>query len=143
VSLRRLPRCLQRRPDPRVYPVFGHDRPVFDADGRPRTRAGCASIPRPCPYVRCRYHLHLDVGDRTVVHREPPPADTPPASCALDEAEQGAHTDEELAEVLGVPEDEVRDVLARALRRLRDHTQADVLHAIFLGYASQRPPPET
>lgn len=30
-------------------------------DGVPRTRGDCVDGPRPCPYVRCRYHLWLNV----------------------------------------------------------------------------------
>lgn len=30
---------------------------------RPRVRADCATFDRPCPYVACRHHLLLDVGD--------------------------------------------------------------------------------
>jgi len=32
---------------------------------RPATRADCLRLPRPCPYVGCRYHLFLDVHPRT------------------------------------------------------------------------------
>lgn len=28
----------------------------------PATRADCAAVPRPCPYVQCRYHLWVGTG---------------------------------------------------------------------------------
>ena len=37
-------------------PVIGCAPPM------PRTRAECVDGPRPCPHVRCRYHLALEVG---------------------------------------------------------------------------------
>lgn len=32
---------------------------------RPKTRADCADVPRPCPYVGCQHHLYLDVNAST------------------------------------------------------------------------------
>src|SRR5689334_22961695 len=32
---------------------------------RPRTRAECGDVPRPCPFVSCKHHLYLDVSRRT------------------------------------------------------------------------------
>lgn len=31
---------------------------------RPRTRAGCHSMPRPCPFMTCRHHLALCVDNK-------------------------------------------------------------------------------
>lgn len=72
--------------------------PITAAEGllvRPRTRAGCAGLPRPCPFVSCSMNLYLDVLPRTGALRlnfpdiEPDqmPAD---GSCALDVADAGA-----------------------------------------------------
>lgn len=61
----------------------------------PRTRAEC--VPRPCPYTRCRYHLLADS------HRFDDAADMPAEeSCALDVAEDGPHTLEQIGKILGV-----------------------------------------
>lgn len=54
-------------------------------------------VPRPCPYTRCRYHLLADS------HRFDDAADMPAEeSCALDVAEDGPHTLEQIGKILGV-----------------------------------------
>ena len=55
---------------------------------RPRRRADCAGVPRPCPFVGCRYHLwHRQITPRGIIRHQ----DTPPwelrHSCALDIAD--------------------------------------------------------
>jgi DNA-binding transcriptional ArsR family regulator len=73
---------------------------------RPRTRGECAHVPRPCPFVSCRYSLFLEVG-RTgplrLNHGDGvDPGDVPPdESCALDVAERGECSQEEIAELMG------------------------------------------
>jgi hypothetical protein len=42
-------------------PIYAEPEPEASA-WRPRTRGDCASVPRPCPYVGCKYHLGVDVG---------------------------------------------------------------------------------
>src|SRR3954470_15585872 len=32
---------------------------------RPKTRADCVNMERPCPYVSCKYNLYVDVNPRT------------------------------------------------------------------------------
>lgn len=62
-----------------------------DLPPRPRTRADCAEVPRPCPYVSCRYHLYLDVNDETGALRLNFPTLEPADlqhSCALDVADE-------------------------------------------------------
>lgn len=58
---------------------------VVDA-WRPKTRADCADVPRPCPLVSCRCNLHLDVDERGVVTIPTPdvPLEERQASCVLD-----------------------------------------------------------
>jgi hypothetical protein len=48
---------------------------------RPKTRADCADVPRPCPFVSCRWNLYLDVDNRGVVTIPRP--DVPPFSGGL------------------------------------------------------------
>jgi|TARA_Y100000310_G_scaffold339135_1_gene430872 hypothetical protein len=59
--------------------------------GKPCTRADCASVPRPCPYVSCQHHLYLDVSKYgSILHNFPDlePWDMPAReSCALDVVE--------------------------------------------------------
>jgi len=104
----------------------GEDLADYQGEGFPRTRAECKEIPRPCPYVRCRYHLYLDVRQETrfqairinFPHLEGPEEMT--FSCALDEA--GAHPDgltlDLLAQRLNVTRERVRQLEESAVRKL-------------------------
>lgn len=73
---------------------------------RPKTRPECIDGPRPCPYVGCRYHLYLDVDpDRGSVkfnfpEIEPEELEKMPATCALDVAEEGGLTLEEVSKYM-------------------------------------------
>ena len=97
--------------------ALGADEP-YD---RPRTRGDCARIPRPCPYVACKYSLYLDVSDTGSIilnfpHLEPGqmPAEQ---SCALDLAERGAMTLEDIAVVTNLTRERIRQVEMKALVR--------------------------
>lgn len=89
---------------------------------RPRTRADCEGTPRPCPWVSCPHHLYLDVSRRTgevavrFPDREPEDLED---SCALDVAERGGATHEEIATRVGVSRERVRALELRALIKLR------------------------
>jgi hypothetical protein len=64
-----------------------------------------------CSQTHCCYHLkHRGYGE----HRLKPTRD-----CALVVANEGAHTLDEVASVLGVSAEHVRQIEARALRKLR------------------------
>ena len=97
--------------------ALGADEP-YD---RPMTRGDCASVPRPCPYVTCKYSLYLDVSDTGSIilnfpHLEPGqmPADQ---SCALDLAERGPMTLEDIATVTNLTRERIRQVELKALLR--------------------------
>ena len=88
---------------------------------RPRTRADCARVPRPCPYVACKYSLYLDVSETGSIilnfpHLEPGqmPAEQ---SCALDLADRGAMTLEDIAIVTNLTRERIRQVESKALVR--------------------------
>ena len=88
---------------------------------RPRTRSDCARVPRPCPYVACKYSLYLDVSETGSIilnfpHLEPGemPAEQ---SCALDLAERGAMTLEDIAVVTNLTRERIRQVESKALVR--------------------------
>lgn len=56
--------------------------------GRPRTRADCRDGLRPCPWVRCRHHLAVDVSQVGVLSVNAiVGADDRLPSCSLDVAE--------------------------------------------------------
>jgi len=87
---------------------------------RPRTRGECWAGPRPCPWVGCRYHLWLDEigGKEVATYHDCDPWDLR-ETCALDVAERGRHTLEEVGVVMGVTRERVRQLLDRALSRFR------------------------
>jgi Sigma-70, region 4 len=97
--------------------ALGADEP-YD---RPMTRGDCARVPRPCPYVTCKYSLYLDVSDTGSIiinfpHLEPGqmPAKQ---SCALDLAERGPMTLEDIATVTNLTRERIRQVELKALLR--------------------------
>lgn len=97
--------------------ALGADEP-YD---RPQTRADCARVPRPCPYVTCKYSLYLDVSETGSIilnfpHLEPGqmPANQ---SCALDLAERGPMTLEDIATVTNLTRERIRQVELKALLR--------------------------
>jgi hypothetical protein len=79
------------------------------------TRGDCEGGHRPCPLVSCRHHLAVDEFGAGTLHVFE--IGTP--SCSLDVADDGAHTLEEVAAVLGVTRERVRQIESIALRSLR------------------------
>jgi len=61
---------------------------LLDPSDRPSTREDCSDIPRPCPYVGCKYNLYLDVTEKgsLVLNFPSTPVDKipPDRSCVLD-----------------------------------------------------------
>lgn len=84
------------------------------AAGRPVTRADCAMVTRPCPWVECRYHLGPEVNSLA-------PADfEPPESCALDVADAGPRTEEQIGELFACTRQSIQWCQRRALRKLSE-----------------------
>lgn len=81
----------------------------------PATRAGCEHIPRPCPHVRCRHNLRDAVQTDLFGNSAP---DSKP-TCALDEAENGPKTLEEIAQIFGVTRERVRQIELIILRKAK------------------------
>lgn len=91
-------------------------------DVRPRTREDCRTAERPCPYVSCKYHLYLDVNPETGSIKINFPdlevwelAET----CALDVAERGGTTLEDVGELLNLTRERIRQVEVLGLEKLR------------------------
>lgn len=89
---------------------------------RPRRRSQCKTNGlRPCPFIGCRYSLVADVNDLGgIVLTRPELAVTEvKESCALDVADRGEHTSDELAVLLNLTRQRVDQVLNRALNAMR------------------------
>lgn len=92
---------------------------------RPEKREDClhgAFAARPCPFVACRYHLYLEVNPRSGSIRTNFAGLEPwelPETCALDVAERGGVTLEEVGTWLNLTRERVRQLEAAALGRLR------------------------
>lgn len=82
---------------------------------RPTTRADCTNVPRPCPYVSCRYNTYLDVkhNGNIAINYECEPWDVPSEqSCVLDMAEiyEDGLTLREVSDVIGISRERVRQI---------------------------------
>ena len=94
----------------------------YDDSDRPRTRAECAGGQRPCPWVACKHHLYLDINPRTGSIKINFPDLEPwelPHTCALDVAEAGALTLEEIGVVTNLTRERVRQLEVRGLLQLQ------------------------
>jgi len=89
---------------------------------RPRSRADCATGPRPCLFIACKHHLYLDVNpatgsiklnfpDKEVWELE--------QTCALDVADRGGITLEEVGTIMNLTRERIRQVETRGLLKLR------------------------
>jgi hypothetical protein len=95
--------------------------PDAEENERPRTRAECGDAPRPCPFVSCKHHLYLDVSARTGAIKLNFPdlevwdmADT----CALDVADRGGTTLEEVGAIMNLTRERIRQVEVKGLAKL-------------------------
>lgn len=87
---------------------------------RPRTRADCANVPRPCPFVGCRHHLYLDeTAAGSLRFTTDLEVHQLPQSCSLDVAEQGPLSQEATGELLGgLSHERIRQIERIALAKL-------------------------
>ncbi len=80
---------------------------------RPATRGDCRGGPRPCLFVGCRYHLFLDVNPETGSIKYNFPDLDPDellSCCALDVADGGPHTLEEVGDLMNIVRERVRQI---------------------------------
>jgi Sigma-70, region 4 len=93
---------------------------------RPRTRAECAHEQRPCPWVSCKHHLYLDVNPRTGSIKLNFPDLEPwelKHTCALDVADDGGHTLEEVGDITNLTRERIRQLEFRGLLELRGRSR--------------------
>ena len=96
---------------------------------RPGTRAECQSMPRPCPYVSCAHHLYLDVNPSSgAIKLNFPHLEVweMRETCALDVADRGGITLEEVGEILNLTRERIRQVEVRGLGKMREDTADDL-----------------
>jgi hypothetical protein len=90
---------------------------------RPRSRADCAQGVRPCMFIACKHHLYLDVNPSTgsiklnFPDKEVWELDE---TCALDVADRGGITLEEVGSIMNLTRERIRQVETRGLARLRE-----------------------
>lgn len=84
----------------------------------PLACGGHENGPRPCPYTTCKFNL-----DQPLEKRGRPAGSLPTRdesqTCALDVADQGGHTLEEVGAVMGVTRERIRQIEDKAIRKLR------------------------
>ena len=103
--------------------------PVADVE-RPHTRGECREAARPCPWVACKHHLYLDINPRTGSIKLNFPDLEPwelAHTCALDVAESGGRTLEEIGTITNLTRERVRQVEVRGLVALHARARANGL----------------
>ncbi len=95
----------------------------------PKTRSACRSGPRPCPFVSCRFHLYLDVNEKTGSIKINFPDSEPwdlDVSCALDVAEaRDGMSLVELGKLLNLTRERARQLEQCALAKIGDTVGGD------------------
>lgn len=92
-----------------------------DDYAKPRERAACAGGARPCPYVSCKHHLYVDVSPRTgAIKLNFPDLEVWEMgdSCALDVADRGGTTLEDVGAIMNLTRERIRQVEVKALAKL-------------------------
>lgn len=88
---------------------------------KPTTRADCENLERPCPFVSCKYHLYIDVHPvRGSIKINFPDLEVweMTDTCALDVADRGGITLEDVGEIMNLTRERVRQVETAGLGKL-------------------------
>jgi hypothetical protein len=96
---------------------------------RPRARSDCVNSQRPCLFVSCKHHLYLDVNpetgsiklnfpDKEIWELE--------ETCALDVADKGGITLEEVGAIMNLTRERIRQVETRGLLKLREAAEVEL-----------------
>ena len=89
---------------------------------KPTTRAECLEGERPCPFVSCKHHLYLDVSARTgAIKLNFPDLEVweMTETCALDVADRGGTTLEEVGAIMNLTRERIRQVEVKGLAKLQ------------------------
>lgn len=96
--------------------------PDVDGAERPRARVECLGSERPCPFVSCKHHLYLDVSARTgAIKLNFPDLEVweMRETCALDVADRGGTTLEEVGAIMNLTRERIRQVEVKGLAKLQ------------------------
>lgn len=96
--------------------------PEVEGVERPRTRAECKDGERPCAFVSCKHHLYLDVSARTgAIKLNFPDLEVweMTETCALDIADRGGATLEEVGAIMNLTRERIRQVEVKGLAKLQ------------------------
>ena len=88
---------------------------------KPKSRSECVEGMRPCPFVSCKHHLYLDVSSRTgAIKLNFPDLEVweMTETCALDIADRGGTTLEEVGAIMNLTRERIRQVEVKALAKL-------------------------
>ena len=109
---------------------------------RPTSRAECREEMRPCPWVACKHHLYLDINPETGSIKINFPDLEPwelQHTCALDVAERGGITLEEVGEIMNLTRERIRQVEVRGLLKLKMGSPSpDELGSELLAQAAEK-----
>jgi len=89
---------------------------------KPKLRAECLKMKRPCLFVSCKYHLYLDVNPDTKSIKFNFPGKEIwdlHETCALDVADKGGVTLEEVGAIMNLTRERIRQVEMRAIQKLK------------------------
>jgi hypothetical protein len=92
-----------------------------DDYAKPRVRSACQGGARPCPIVSCKHHLYVDVSPRTgAIKLNFPDLEVWEMgdSCALDVADRGGTTLEDVGAIMNLTRERIRQVEVKALAKL-------------------------
>ena len=121
ISIRRLSKAeLQRGRE--LYPEESY--------WRPQSRQDCVGMERPCPFVSCKYHLYIDVHPvRGSIKVNFPDLEVweMTDTCALDIADRGGITLEEVGQIMNLTRERVRQLETQGLGRLQGGEGVDHL----------------
>ena len=95
--------------------------PDVEDIARPKMREDCGQGERPCPFVSCKHHLYLDVSARTgAIKLNFPDLEVweMTETCALDVADRGGTTLEEVGAIMNLTRERIRQVEVKGLAKL-------------------------
>ncbi len=126
----------KRISDTEIARLFAEGLDLQEEVERPTVRAECeaggAKHMRPCPFVSCSYHLYLDTRPTGALRiNYPVPPEELQHSCALDVADLGGLSLEDVGAVMGMTRERVRQIERAAQVKLaRKHPD---LHHLVAG----------